>query len=237
MGLLVWSEIPVYWVIAWESPESLRNARQQLAEMIARDKNRSSVIFWSVANETPQSEPRLRFLAALAAAAHELDATRLVTAALETHRIDTNTIMVDDPLGQFLDVISCNEYIGWYDGPPQKIDGAVWKTTYEKPFLISEFGADAQAGRHGDSGAAWTEEFQADVYRRQVAMFQRIPFLSGTIAWVLMDFRSPRRPLAGIQDFFNRKGLYSDRGERKAAFYVLRDYYRMVATGGPGQPE
>jgi beta-glucuronidase len=70
------------------------------------------------------------------------------------------------------------------------------------------------------------------VYRRQVAMFQRIPFLSGTIAWVLVDFRSPRRALAGIQDYFNRKGLVSDRGERKEAFYVLRDYYRSLASGG-----
>jgi beta-glucuronidase len=51
-----------------------------------------------------------------------------------------------------------------------------------------------------------------------------------------MDFRSPRRPLAGIQDFFNRKGLYSDRGERKAAFYVLRDYYHFLAAEAR-QPE
>jgi beta-glucuronidase len=51
-----------------------------------------------------------------------------------------------------------------------------------------------------------------------------------------MDFRSPRRPLAGIQDFFNRKGLYSDRGERKAAFYVLRDYYLFLGAGAR-QPE
>jgi beta-glucuronidase len=48
---------------------------------------------------------------------------------------------------------------------------------------------------------------------------------------VLVDFRSPRRPLAGIQDYFNRKGLFSDRGERKEAFYVLRDYYRSLAAG------
>jgi beta-glucuronidase len=236
MGLLVWSEIPVYWTIAWENPDTLRNARQQLLDMISRDKNRSSVILWSVANETPASEPRLRFLGALAETAHQADPTRLVTAALETHRIDPHTIMVDDPLGQYLDVVSCNEYIGWYDGPPERIDQTEWKIAYNKPFLISEFGADAQAGRHGDSGTVWTEEFQADIYRRQIAMFQRIPSLSGTIAWVLVDFRSPRRPLSGIQDFFNRKGLYSDRGERKAAFYVFRDYYRSLAAGG-SQPE
>jgi beta-glucuronidase len=232
MGLLVWSEVPVYWTIAWENPETLRNAERQVTEMISRDKNRSSVILWSVANETPLSEPRLKFLSTLAVLARELDSTRLVTAALETHRIDANTVMVDDPLGQYLDVVSCNEYIGWYDGMPEKIDRTQWKVAFDKPFVLSEFGADAQAGRHGAAGERWTEEFQADVYRRQVAMFQRIPFLSGTIAWVLVDFRSPRRPLAGIQDYFNRKGLFSDRGERKEAFYILRDYYRSLAAGG-----
>lgn len=231
MGLLVWAEIPVYWTIEWENPETLHNAQQQLADMISRDKNRAAVILWSVANETPRSDARLKFIRALAERVHSLDATRLVTAALETHYLDPHTILVDDPLGKYLDVVSCNEYIGWYDGPPDKIDGITWKTAYDKPFIISEFGADAQAGRHGDEETVWTEEFQANVYRRQIAMFRRIPFLSGTIAWVLVDFRSPRRPLAGIQDFFNRKGLYSDRGEKKAAFYLLRDYYRSIAGG------
>jgi beta-glucuronidase len=228
MGLLVWSEIPVYWTIEWENPETYGNAERQLTEMIGRDRNRASIILWSVANETPRGEARLKFIGRLADRAHALDATRLVTAALETHYTDKNTIALDDPLGQHLDVIACNEYIGWYDGPPQKIDGIGWSTEYQKPFIISEFGADAQAGRHGDDMTLWTEEYQANVYRRQVAMFQRIPFLSGTIAWVLVDFRSPRRPLAGIQDFYNRKGLYSDRGERKQAFYILRDYYGSV---------
>ena len=92
MGLLVWSEIPVYWTIAWESPDTLRNAQQQLTEMISRDKNRSSVILWSVANETPPGDARLRFLVTLAGLAHELDPTRLVTAALEMRRTDPNTL-------------------------------------------------------------------------------------------------------------------------------------------------
>lgn len=225
MGLLIWSEIPVYWTIDWENQETYANAERQLTEMIGRDRNRASVILWSVANETPRGDTRLKFLGALADRAHALDATRLVTAALETHYTDDHTIALDDPLGKYLDVIACNEYIGWYDGAPQKIDGIRWTTEYQKPFVISEFGADAQAGRHGGDMNVWTEEFQANVYRRQVAMFQRIPFLTGTIAWVLVDFRSPRRPLSGIQDFYNRKGLYSDRGERKQAFYILRDYY------------
>ena len=225
MGLLVWSEIPVYWTIQWENPETYANAEAQLTDMIARDKNRAAVIFWSVANETPRGDARLKFLSALAAKARALDPTRLITAAIETHYTNKTTIALDDPLGQYLDVISCNEYIGWYDGPPSKIDTISWTTNFAKPFVISEFGADAQAGRHGDDATVWTEEYQANVYRRQTAMFDRIPFLSGTIAWVLVDFRSPRRMLTGIQDYYNRKGLISDRGERKEAFHILRDYY------------
>ena len=227
MGLLVWSEIPVYWTIQWENAETYQNAQHQLEEMIARDKNRASIILWSVGNETPRLDARLKFMSTLAGRAHELDATRLVTAALEIHYMG-NTMMVDDPLGQYLDVVACNEYLGWYVGLPDQPDKAEWKTTFQKPFLFSEFGAEALEGLHGDDMTAWTEEFQANVYHHQVAMFKRIPFLSGTIPWVLMDFRSPRRQLPGVQDFFNRKGLYSDRGNRKLAFYVLQDFYKTV---------
>jgi len=44
--------------------------------------------------------------------------------------------------------------------------------------------------------------------------------------WILMDFRSTRRQLRGVQDFFNRKGVISERGIRKKAFYVLQNYYK-----------
>jgi len=206
-----------------------------LTEVIARDKNRASVILWSIANETPIGDARLKFLRALATHVRGLDSTRLVTAALEKRYVgdDQRTILIDDPLGEYLDVVSSNEYVGWYDGEPTKIDAVRWQIAYDKPFVISEFGADAQAGRHGDVGARFTEEQQADVYRRQVAMFQRIPVLTGTIAWVLMDFRSPRRPLTGIQDFYNRKGLFSDRGVKKEAFYVLSEYYKKMTEKKP----
>ena len=196
--------------------------------MITRDKNRAAVILWSVGNETPQSSPRLKFLTALEQTARRLDSSRLVTAALQTAYLNPTTITVNDPLSEFLDVVSCNEYVGWYDGPPEKIDSLEWGVNSNKPFVISEFGAEAQAGQHGDKNTIWNEKFQADIYQRQIQMFRRISNLTGTVAWVLVDFRSPRRPLAGIQDFFNRKGLYSDRGERKAAFYLLRDYYKAL---------
>jgi beta-glucuronidase len=61
-------------------------------------------------------------------------------------------------------------------------------------------------------------------------MLKGISQLQGMSPWILMDFRSPRRPLPGIQDNFNRKGLISDQGEKKEAFYVLQKAYQMLKS-------
>ena len=228
MGIMVWSEIPVYWTIEWENPATLANARNQLSEVIARDKNRAAIVIWSVANETPLSDARLTFLRNLISHARNLDPTRLLSAAMERHYLDAKTQMIDDPLGEFLDVLGCNEYVGWYDGLPEKADGLEWKSKYQKPLVMSEFGGDALFNHHGDALTRWTEEYQENVYRHQIGMLKRIPFLRGAAPWILMDFRSPRRPLPGIQDYWNRKGLISDRGEKKRAFYVMQNWYREL---------
>jgi beta-glucuronidase len=229
MGLLVWSEIPVYWWISWDAPGVLENAERQLTENIGRDKNRAAIVLWSVGNETPAGDSRLRFMTALATRAKSLDQTRLVTAAIFSHKVSDTMQMLDDPLGQSLDVLGCNEYIGWYERKPEDADRVEWKSVYDKPLVVSEFGGDALYGKHGDMEARFTEEYQANLYEHQLKMLSRIPFLRGMTPWILKDFRSPRRPLPGIQDFFNRKGLVSDRGNRKAAFYVLQHFYQERA--------
>ncbi len=229
MGIMVWSENPVYWTILWDNPDTLANARNQLAEEITRDKNKASVILWSMANETPVSEARLTFLRQLVETARQMDPTRLLTAAMERHyQADQRTQMIDDPLGRYLDVLGCNEYIGWYDGPASKCDNVQWKTIYDKPLIMSEFGGAALYGYHGDDQTRWTEEFQENIYKHQVPMLKKIPFLRGTTPWILMDFRSPRRMLPRIQDFYNRKGLIPNRGEKKKAFFVMQKFYREL---------
>ena len=232
MGILVWSEIPVYWTVLWDNDETFVNARNQLEENITRDRNKASVILWSVANETPVSEARNRFLRGLVDHARALDPTRLLTAANERRYADPNTLVIDDPLGEYLDVLGCNEYVGWYDGLPEKADNLQWKVTQNKPLIISEFGGDALFGYHGEANVRWTEEYQKNLYEHQLVMLKKIPSLRGLTPWILTDFRSPRRPLPGIQDFYNRKGLISNRGERKQAFYVLQNFYRELMKAG-----
>ena len=223
-GFLLWSEIPVYWTISWKNADTYANAERQLADMIRRDHNRAAIIIWSLANETPHSDARDQFLGRLATTARSLDNTRLLSMAMEVTGASNYVNRLQDNMNKYVDVVSFNQYIGWYrdvnDAPKMK-----WEIPYEKPVIISEFGGGAKAGLHGDKGQRWTEEFQENLYRENLAMLDKIEGLAGTCPWVLKDFRSPRRPLPGIQDGFNRKGLFSDQGKRKKAFYVMRDWY------------
>ena len=232
MGLLVWSENPVYWALQFDNPEVLAKAEQQLDEEIGTSRNHASIILWSMANETPSTEARTRFIETLAARARSLDSSRLITAALLV-RAEGHTKIVDDPLGKTLDVIGINEYIGWYEGSPEAADVTQWRIDFQKPLIVSEFGGGAKAGLHGGANDRWTEEFQASIYRHQLDMLNRISQLRGMSPWILMDFRSPNRPLVGIQDEFNRKGLISDQGQKKQAFFILQKAYKEKTIGKP----
>ena len=224
MGILVWSEIPCYWTIAWTNPETLANAKGQLRDMIARDHNRANIIIWSIANETPHSAERDTFLGNLAKYARSLDDTRLISMAMEVTGASNYVNRLNDNMNEYVDVVSFNEYIGWYrdvnDAPKMS-----WEIPYNKPVIISEFGGGAKYGLHGAKNQRWTEEFQENLYRENTAMLDKIDGLSGTTPWILKDFRSPRRVLPGVQDYYNRKGLFSDKGEKKKAFYVLKEWY------------
>ena len=224
MGLMVWAEVPVYWTISWQNADTYANASKQLTDLIVRDKNRASVVVWSIGNETPVSEPRNVFMGKLADAARGLDTTRLIAAALEVHRKGSE-VTVEDPLADKLDLASFNEYAGWYWASNKDMLNFHFNIPYNKPVMITEFGADALGGFHGDSDTRWSEEYQDQLYKNQFKMLEAIPGLRGMTPWVLVDFRSPRRPHPYYQDFWNRKGLISETGKRKQAFHTLKSYY------------
>lgn len=230
MGLMVWEEIPVYWTVDFSSAKALASARQQLTEAITRDKNRASIIIWSMANETPPSALRNTFLRNLIEHSKTLDSTRLLSAALEKHEKegDPSTQIMDDSIGEYLDVVAFNQYIGWYGGKPSDAPNARWDIRFNKPVVMSEFGGDALQGLHGGRDERWTEEYQEYLYQQTLLMTQNIPNLRGISPWILADFRSPKRLLPGVQDGWNRKGLISNRGIKKKAFYTLREFYEKT---------
>ena len=224
MGILLWSEIPCYWTIAWTNESTYQNAQSQLRDMILRDQNRANIIIWSIANETPHSAERDRFLSRLSTYARSLDSSRLISMAMEVTSAKNYVNRLNDNMNQYVDVVSFNQYVGWYrdvnDAPKM-----TWEIPYDKPVIVSEFGGGAKYGLHGEKNQRWTEEFQENLYKENVAMLDKIEGLAGTTPWILKDFRSPRRVLPGVQDYYNMKGLFSDKGEKKKAFFVLKEWY------------
>ncbi|WP_173971974.1 glycoside hydrolase family 2 protein [Flavobacterium bizetiae] len=225
MGLMIWSEVPVYWTISWTNPDTYANAERQLHDMIYRDKNRCGIVIWSIANETPHGDDRDIFLSKLAKYARTQDNSRLISMAMEVTKSPNNVNTLHDNMNEYVDIVSFNQYLGWYRGTNESCKDMQWIIPYNKPVIISEFGGEALQGLHGDKTQRWNEEYQEELYVQNTQMFNRIEGLAGVSPWILVDFRSPRRQLPNIQDFFNRKGLISDQGIKKKAFYVMKDWY------------
>jgi beta-glucuronidase len=196
--------------------------------MISRDKNRASVVIWSIGNETPLSDQRLEFMKTLALDTKEMDGSRLVSAALQMNHQE-HSATLEDPLAEYLDIMSFNQYLGWYgDESFEEMPEYKFIFNYDKPVIISETGGGALASFHADENTRWSEEFQESLYKAQIKLWENhADRLSGVTPWLLVDFRSPKRPHPRFQQGWNRKGVISSNGQRKKAFYVLRDYYKM----------
>jgi beta-glucuronidase len=231
-GIMVWSEIPNWQHISFEKPEVYAKDVAMLKEMIRRDRNKASVILWSVSNETPNNPTRTTFLTNLANEARALDPTRPITSALIGPHAKGTEMVQDDPLANALDVVGQNQYIGWYEGTPEEADKIHW-TLPEKPIIMSEFGAEAKQGNHGANNERWTEEQQVYVLEHQFTMLNKVPQLRGVTPWILMDFRSPTRNIPKLQDGYNRKGLIAEDGKKKAAFTLVKQTYKDHAVGKP----
>ncbi len=200
LGLLVMDEIPVYWlsVMAGKEGDCATKASQaadQLARMIARDRNHPSVIFWSVSNEThEQHEPVWRANDQLIQQARSLDPTRLVTHVSDKWHTYPDHFALDD-------VICVNGYPNvWpWTKLPQAPDAAqtIWRDSLahlhqrypSKPILVSEFG---HPGIDGENASRWGLDRQAQVLAAEFAAFDA-PYVCGTTVWCWADHAWPAR--------------------------------------------
>ena len=229
MGFLLWQEIPIWQGIDFTDKDTRKKAQKMLSEMIKRDQNRCAVGYWGVANETQPSKERNEFLTSLLETGKQLDTTRLYVAAFDLVHFNSEKqrFVMEDSFTSQLDVVAINKYMGWYHPWPVEPKDAIWEVVTDKPLIISEFGGEALYGQSGDENvvSSWSEEYQARLYRDNIRMFDNIPNLRGVSPWILFDFRSPFRFHPTNQDGWNRKGLISDQGMRKKAWYLMRDYY------------
>jgi len=228
MGLMVWEELPIYQGINFADPGMKKKMNLMLRELIARDKNRAATIIWSLSNETYSSPARDSSLIALYHLAKSLDNTRLVTSAFNNMRFEGNKAYIEDEVNRVMDIMAINQYLGWYKTWPDADKEVEWISKFHKPLIFSEFGGEAVFGNNIDPkrASSWSEDYLVDIYKRQFNMFKNISFLRGVTPWLLVDFRSPGRAHPTYQKGWNRKGLLSDRGEKKKVWYLVADYFK-----------
>jgi len=231
-GILLWQEVPVWQDIDFADSNTRIKARKMLSDMIYRDRNRCAVGFWSVANETLPSDDRNAFLTSMLETGKSIDTTRLYSAAFYMAKFnpETKAFEMKDEFAEKLDMVAINKYMGWYHTWPLEPSQVAWNICPGKPLFFSEFGGEAQYGQSGDERVAssWSEDHQAKLYRDNLEMFRHIPNLVGISPWILFDFRSPYRYHPTNQEGWNRKGLVSDQGYRKKAWYLIKDYYYQL---------
>ncbi|XP_043282204.1 beta-glucuronidase [Venturia canescens] len=236
-GILIVDECPAVDIENYSS-ELLTRHETALSELIRRDKNRPSVIMWSIANE-PRSQltGTEEYFGSVASHTRNLDPTRPITAALSRGAYE-------DKAGQFLDVIGFNRYNSWYSntGCLDMIitnlvnEATTWNKRHNKPVIMFEYGADTVAGMHELPSYVWSEDYQAEMFSRHFMAFDRLRqagFFIGEFIWNFADFRTAQTyTRAGG----NKKGIFTRTREPKMAAYYVRKRYSLLGAKLDGSP-
>jgi beta-glucuronidase len=211
---------------------------QAIRELVARDKNHPSVVLWSIANEPETGVDEAReYFEPLAALTRELDPSRPVTFV--------NMMMAPagvDKIADLFDVICLNRYYGWYVNTGDLVAAEqgleaelrAWEQLYDKPIIMTEYGADTVAGVHSALPVPWTEEYQAAYLEMNHRVFDRIDSFVGEQVWNFADFQTA---VGIIRVDGNKKGVFTRDRKPKAAAHVLRSRWRAIGDRKPGQQE
>nr|CAD7454600.1 unnamed protein product [Timema tahoe] len=213
------------------SDELLNNHKTSLSELIRRDKNRPSVIMWSIANEADTDEDdAVPYFKEVVTHVKSLDRTRAVTQAI-------NKSYKTDKVAQFLDVICINEYYGWGSTVGIQevvkhqvmVDVTSWHQLHNKPVVVSEYGTDTMAGYHSLPSSGGSEEYQMEVMSQQFEAFDEAHsegYLAGEMIWNFADFMTDQRTKRVNG---NRKGMLTRTRQPKASAHLLRWRYHSLA--------
>lgn len=256
-GILVIDEIPAVGLMFADGEENvqarLTQCRQQLQELIARDKNHPSVIMWSIANEPFSNSVMRRFIGGsgdqeddTAIGKAFFDEMHDLAYSLDPTRLTTVVGVMGGPVEwlERSDVVCINRYWGWYSQSGQLDDGAellaqeldALHDTLGKPIVISEFGADTIAGAHSDPPEMWTEEYQVEMLRRYLDVAAERPYVAGLHVWNYADFKTGQssRRAGGL----NLKGVFTrDRRPKMAAHFLRERWTRPQGDSAPAQAE
>ena len=240
MGILIIDEIPAVGLIFndGEANIALRKSvcDQMLEEMITRDKNHPSVVMWSVANE-PTSNSGNEYVNGVMQESEENHAARVFLTALmnQARALDPSRlatfVQTGTPAnwGEESDVVCINRYYGWYshvgdmEGALKALSDEIdeLSETYDKPIIVSEFGADTVPGNHSEYREMFSEEFQCDFIASYLDVANTKPAVAGMMIWNFADFHTGQA--IHRVDAHNLKGVFTIDRRPKMAAYLLHD--------------
>ncbi|KAL2859266.1 glycosyl hydrolases family 2, TIM barrel domain-containing protein [Aspergillus pseudodeflectus] len=212
--------------------ETRRNHAQAIRELVARDKNHPSVVLWSIANEPASFEEGARgYFEPLVEVAREADPAGRPVAFVNVGQATYKT----DKISDLFDVLCLNRYYGWYSqtGVLEEAEVALeeelrgWVELYDKPIIITEYGADTVAGLHSVMAVPWSEEFQVqflDMYHR---VFDQFEAIVGEHVWNFADFQTS---MGIIRVDGNKKGVFTRDRRPKAAAHKLRERWTQLGS-------
>ncbi|EJD73975.1 beta-glucuronidase [Loa loa] len=228
-GIAVITETPAVGLRYFTKENQLLHA-DIIREMIERDRNHPSTIMWSLANEPVSSDPAARpYFSELINLTRILDPTRPVTTVVAAN-FDT------DQIADLLDLICINRYFGWYIdiGYLEIINQSWifevnnWKFKYNKPIIISEYGAEALPGLNQEPGRAFSEQYQRELLEQTHIAFdilRKNHTITGEMIWNLADFMTAD---AVIRAVGNHKGVLTRNRQPKMAAYILKNRYKNL---------
>lgn len=197
---------------------------QTIRELVHRDKNHASVVMWSIANEPASDADGAReYFAPLATLARQLDSSRPITFA----NVGFATY-ITDKISDMFDVLCLNRYYGWYTETGDLAEAAAaltnelngWVKKFDKPIVMTEYGADTYPGLHSVFGLPWSEEYQVQMLGMYHRVFDTIKAMAGEHVWNFADFQTN----VGITRVNgNKKGVFTRDRTPKAAAHALRE--------------
>ncbi|KAE8625003.1 hypothetical protein XENTR_v10006127 [Xenopus tropicalis] len=230
-GIVVIDECPGVGIKYPESfgNQSLNHHLIVMEELVRRDKNRPSVVMWSVANEPASQLPVAGYyFKTVIGYTKQLDPTRPVTYV-------SNANYEHDQGAPYVDVICVNSYFSWYHdaGHLEVIQLQLndqfdkWYEKYQKPMIQSEYGADTIPGFHSDPPLMFTEEYQRVVLENYHTVFDQKKFVIGELIWNFADFMTAQSVTRVVG---NKKGIFTRQRQPKSSAYILRDRYLKLAN-------
>lgn len=252
LGLIVWEEIP--WCRGGLGGREYQNqAKRMLENMIAQHRNHPSIVLWGLGNENDwpgdfeefNKEKIRKFMKELNDLSHSLDSTRVTSIRRcdfcnDITDVYSPSIWAGWYRGVYTDYMKVSEteknkvkrflhaewggdsHAGRHSEHPtyglDKVNPS--PTADERAGDATLKGGSPRVSKDGD----WSESYMVELFDWHLKEQEKMPWLTGTAAWVFKDFSTPLRPENPIP-YVNQKGVVERDLTPKESYYVFQSYW------------